>query len=259
MAAHHFRGRRSLKSTHPPWWASLRDMSIASTYFARVREFVGANRAASVVGTAVVVVAAIGALLIGLAIPIAVVLAGIVVAAAFTTLEMYKRRRAGGAASGATSGVPEKGVATRVVLTHFALLSIVTLGLIQIVPYGRDHSNPPITAEPDWSSPRTRELMVNACFACHSNEVEWPWYSNVAPISWAITDHVDKGRSKVNYSEFTTSAEEADETVDEVLDGSMPPGYFTSFGLHADANLSAAEIDELVAGLRATPGMSENE
>ncbi len=230
-----------------------------SERLARARKFVAANRAASVVGGAVVVVAVVGALLIGLAIPLAVVLAVIVVAAAFGTLEMYKRRRAGSAASDAESGVPEKGVATRVVLTTYALLTIATLGLIQVVPYGRDHSNPPITAEPEWSSPRTRELMVNACFACHSNEVEWPWYSNIAPMSWAITDHVDAGRSKVNYSEFATSAEEADETLQEVLDGSMPPGYFTSFGLHPEANLSTAEIDELVAGLRATPGLSETE
>jgi hypothetical protein len=234
-------------------------MSVASRYFALARKFVAANRAASVVGLVVIVIAVIGALLIGLAIPLAIVLAGIVVAATFVTLEMYKRRRADRAVSDAASGVPEKGVATLVVLTTYALLTIVTLGLIQVVPYGRDHSNPPVTAEPDWSSPRTRELMVNSCFACHSNEVEWPWYSNIAPMSWAITDHVNEGRGKVNYSEFTTSAEDADKTVDEVVNGSMPPGYFTSFGLHSAANLDEAEVEELVAGLRATPGLSETE
>lgn len=58
--------------------------------------------------------------------------------------------------------------------------------LIQAVPYGRDHLNPPVRAEPQWDSPRTRELSARACFDCHSNETVWPWYSNIAPISWLI-------------------------------------------------------------------------
>ena len=53
--------------------------------------------------------------------------------------------------------------------------------LIQVIPYGRDHSNAPVTAEPAWNSPRTRELAVAACFDCHSNETEWPWYTK----TWA--------------------------------------------------------------------------
>ena len=101
--------------------------------------------------------------------------------------------------------------------------------------------------------------MVSACYGCHSNEVEWPWYSNVAPISWAVTDHVDDGREEVNYSEFSTNPGEAEETIEGIEDGSMPPAYYTRFGLHPEANLSDAELVELIAGLRATPGLSEEE
>ncbi|MCP5035933.1 MAG: heme-binding domain-containing protein, partial [Actinomycetia bacterium] len=141
-----------------------------------------------------------------------------------------------------------------------AILGVVGLFVaIQLVPYGRDHSNPPITGEPDWATPRTRELMVNACFDCHSNEVNWPWYSNVAPMSWVVTNHVEEGRDEVNYSEFGRGGEDGDDTIETILEGDMPPGYYTLFGLHPKANLSDAEIDELVAGLRATPGLSEDE
>lgn len=100
--------------------------------------------------------------------------------------------------------------------------------------------------------------MVSACFGCHSNEVEWPWYSNIAPISWAISNHVDEGRDAVNYSEYVNDRGEAEETIEVIREGSMPPG-FTRFGLHPEARLSAAEIDELIAGLRATPGLNEDE
>ena len=148
-------------------------------------------------------------------------------------------------------------------LTNARLLTVIfaaTLGTmvtIQAIPYGRAHSNPPITGEPEWATPRTRELMVRACFGCHSNEVEYPAYASVAPISWVIETHVAEGREKVNYSEFDSRQRGADETIEVIEEGSMPPGYYTQFGRHPEAKLTTAEIAELIAGLKATPGLSE--
>ena len=148
-------------------------------------------------------------------------------------------------------------------LTNARLLTVIfaaTLGTmvtIQAIPYGRAHSNPPITGEPEWATPRTRELMVRACFGCHSNEVEYPAYASVAPISWVVEAHVAEGREKVNYSEFDSRQRGADETIEVIEEGSMPPGYYTQFGRHPEAKLTTAEIAELIAGLKATPGLSE--
>ena len=148
-------------------------------------------------------------------------------------------------------------------LTNMRLLSVIfaatlgTLVVIQAIPYGRSHSNPPITGEPAWATPRTRELMVRACFGCHSNEVEYPAYASVAPISWVIETHVAEGREKVNYSEFDSRQRGADETIEVIEEGSMPPAYYTQFGRHPEAKLTTAEIAELIAGLKATPGLSE--
>ena len=135
---------------------------------------------------------------------------------------------------------------------------LVMLPVIQAVPYGRAHSNPPITGEPQWSSPRTRELMARACFGCHSNEVEYPSYASVAPISWVVEAHVAEGREKVNYSEFDQRQRGADETIEVIQEGSMPPAYYTRFGRHPEAKLTSAELQELIDGLRATPGLSED-
>ena len=149
-------------------------------------------------------------------------------------------------------------------LTNARLLTVIfaaTLGTmvtIQAIPYGRAHSNPPITGEPDWATPRTRELMVRACFGCHSNEVEYPAYASVAPISWVVEAHVAEGREKVNYSEFDSRQRGADETIEVIQEGSMPPAYYTRFGRHPEAKLTSTEIQELIAGLRATPGLSED-
>ncbi len=143
-------------------------------------------------------------------------------------------------------------------LASSGLVALIVVFLVaQAVPYGRDHSNPPTNGEPAWATPQTRELVVRACFDCHSNEVDWPWYSNIAPASWAVWQHVHDGRGKVNYQEWDRPQKEGDESFDEVKKGSMPPSYFTIGGLHADAKLTSAELTALLDGLLATPGLSE--
>lgn len=130
-------------------------------------------------------------------------------------------------------------------------------GLMQVVPYGRTHSNPPVTGEPQWASAETRDLAVRACYDCHSNETKYPWYSNVAPVSWLTQNHIDEGRSKLNFSEFTTHRGEAEEAVEVLENGEMPPNYYTWFGLHGTSKLTEDEKLQLIAGLKATPGFAE--
>lgn len=123
--------------------------------------------------------------------------------------------------------------------------------VIQLVPYGRDHDNPPVMAEPSWNSPQTRELAVRACFDCHSNETVWPWYSNAAPVSWLVQQDVDKGREELNYSEWNRP-QEGEESAETVLERSMPPSSYLL--THPDARLTDAELAELADGLAATFG-----
>ena len=123
--------------------------------------------------------------------------------------------------------------------------------LIQLVPYGRDHSNPPASSEPQWDSARTRALAVRACFDCHSNLTTWPWYSNVAPMSWLVQSDVDSGREALNFSDWGNAHEaDADEIAEAIRGGSMPPWYYTP--AHRDAKLSGTEKEELIRGLLAT-------
>jgi len=130
---------------------------------------------------------------------------------------------------------------------------IVVLGLMQLVPY--HVTNPRVTAEPQWDTPQTRALVVAACFDCHSNQTKTPWYGKVAPVSWWLTNHVKDGRAAVNYSEWDKpQGEGARNSAEAVQDGSMPPSYYTWFGLHSNARLSAAQRAALVAGLRKTFG-----
>ena len=125
------------------------------------------------------------------------------------------------------------------------------LGLgIQLVPYGRNHANPPIRQEPTWDRPETRQLAQRACFDCHSNETKWPWYASVAPVSWFTQRHVDSGRRKLNLSEWDLPQKEAKDTVKVVQKGEMPLGSYTL--AHPQARLQPAEQQLLMAGFKAT-------
>lgn len=129
----------------------------------------------------------------------------------------------------------------------------VALLAIQLVPYGRDHVNPPVTGEPAWDSPVTKALFMGTCADCHSNLTRWPWYSHVAPASWLVQSDVDEARSKFNVSEWGRPGKnEGEEAAEELGEGNMPLRPYLL--AHPSARLSAEERATLIAGLRATFG-----
>ena len=138
------------------------------------------------------------------------------------------------------------------VLVFAGFVIVGVLLAAQLLPYGRDHSNPPMTAEPEWNAPETRALAERACFDCHSNKTRWPWYSNVAPASWLVQADVDEGRRMLNFSEWTSEYEDAQESGETVRNREMPPRSYLL--LHPEARLSDAERQQLASGLDATVG-----
>ena len=139
----------------------------------------------------------------------------------------------------------------KIVLAAIGLVvaALVGFGLLQLVPYGHNHTNPPVATEPAWDSAQTRALAARACFDCHSNQSRWPWYSHVAPMSWLVQRDVDEGREHLNFSAWDRPQKNAHEAAEEVEEGAMPlPKYLR---LHPEARLSDAEKAELVAALKA--------
>jgi mono/diheme cytochrome c family protein len=126
---------------------------------------------------------------------------------------------------------------------------VVIFVALQLVPYGHNHTNPPVPTQPQWDSPRTQALFARACADCHSNETVWPWYSNIAPVAWLVQHDVDEGREKFNISD---GRGEGDESAEKVANGEMPMAIYTF--LHPEAKLSASEKQELIQGLQATFG-----
>ena len=135
---------------------------------------------------------------------------------------------------------------------RIAVVLFAVFVLIQLVPYGRDHANPPRTREPKWDSPATRETLMRVCKDCHSNETEWPSYSNIAPLSWLVQYDVDEGRSELNVSEWGRAENKGDEAAQEVREGDMPPWYYLP--THPEARLTKAEGEGFIRGLVLTFG-----
>jgi hypothetical protein len=121
---------------------------------------------------------------------------------------------------------------------------------IQFIPYGREHTNPPVVAEPAWDSPTTRTLTERACFDCHSNRTVWPGYAHVAPVSWLLQYDVEKGRAALNFSEWQRPQEHADDVGEEIAERHMPPLIYRV--MHSGARLDGAEREELARSLERT-------
>lgn len=142
----------------------------------------------------------------------------------------------------------------------FKILAIIVLiGIvIQFIPYGKEHSTPLVIAEPKWDSPKTRELFFRTCADCHSNETKWPWYSNIAPVSWLVQHDVNEGREHFNISMWGVQKKnEGDEAEEKFREGDMPPWFYLI--PHPEAKLSGNEKKELEKGLLATFGSGEDD
>jgi hypothetical protein len=121
--------------------------------------------------------------------------------------------------------------------------------LLQLVPYGRDHTNPPVTQDAPWPDGRARELATTACYDCHSNQTRWPPQSFVAPFSWLLARDVEQGRAALNFSTWDEDDGGADDAADAVADNQMPPRRYLL--VHPDAALDGAERQLLIDALQA--------
>lgn len=131
------------------------------------------------------------------------------------------------------------------------VVGVLILGFvaIQFVPVER--TNPPVTYQVNWDSPETEALARAACMDCHSNETVWPWYSNVAPVSWLVAHDVNEGRGQMNMSTGQGELEGGD-MARQIERGNMPPQIYLS--MHPEARLTADQKTQLIAGLEATFG-----
>ena len=133
------------------------------------------------------------------------------------------------------------------------IIGVVGFGLIQLVPYGKNVTNPPVVNEPKWDSAATAVLVKASCYDCHSNETHHPWYSKVAPASWLLQRDVDEGRDFLNFSEWPTDPNvqkvKLAQITSALTEGEMPPIQYTL--IHPGSKLTAEQVGQVLSSLQA--------
>lgn len=137
-----------------------------------------------------------------------------------------------------------------------ALLGFVGL-LIGIQAIRPARTNPPVNHSHTLQAfvsmpPNVENILQRGCYDCHSDETRWPWYSNVAPVSWFVIDHVDSGRRHANFSDWLRrntkdpaqyTRERFEAICKQVQTHDMP--LWSYLLIHRDAWLSPADIDTI--------------
>ncbi len=129
------------------------------------------------------------------------------------------------------------------------------VAILVIIQFFRiDKTNPEVIAENDFINmvqpdENIQAILKTSCYDCHSNETKYPWYTNIAPISWWVKDHINDGRKHLNFSEWGTYKEKKqkhklEECFEEVEEGEMPMESYLI--VHGEAELNTEQKEELV-------------
>ena len=134
------------------------------------------------------------------------------------------------------------------ILRWLVILLAAAFVIIQFIRPAR--TNPPVNPAQSIEanlqvSPQVAAIFDRSCKDCHSNKTVWPWYSNVAPVSWLVTDDVNQGRSAMNLSGWGSYDKDKQshrlrDMCEQVSDGQMPLSIYTP--LHHGSKLSADDV-----------------
>jgi hypothetical protein len=94
-----------------------------------------------------------------------------------------------------------------------------------------------------------KQVLEKACDDCHSNNTNYPWYTNIQPVGWWLQHHVNEGKRELNFNEFVgyplkKQDHKMEELIKTVKEGEMPINSYT--WTHKNAKLSEQEKELLL-------------
>ena len=140
-------------------------------------------------------------------------------------------------------------------LVQAAVVLVVLLAAAQLIRPNRN--NPPtdpsrtIQAHVGTASGLVA-VLDRACRDCHSNGTVWPWYTQIAPLSWLMARGVAEGRKAVNFSEWASYPSDVQRTLlsvscHDATSGKMPGPYTL---VRPETKLSPQDIETICAAAR---------
>ncbi|NCP45301.1 MAG: hypothetical protein COW67_10845 [Flavobacteriales bacterium CG18_big_fil_WC_8_21_14_2_50_32_9] len=138
-------------------------------------------------------------------------------------------------------------------------IALVLFAIFVIIQFFRiDKTNPEVIIENDFINvvnppEEIATIIKTSCYDCHSNTSKYPWYSNVAPISWWLKDHINEAREELNFSEWETyniakKINILEEAIEEIEEGEMP--LYPYKISHSSAKLNVNQIKLLMDFLK---------
>lgn len=127
------------------------------------------------------------------------------------------------------------------------LIVLILIGVLIVIQFFRiDKTNPPVDIQKDYLTVAQVPMEIGkvfktSCYDCHSNETVYPWYSNIAPVSWMLKNHINEGREHFNFSTWADYPAKKkwkvlNECSEMIEEGEMPMWSYAL--VHRDAKLS---------------------
>ena len=139
---------------------------------------------------------------------------------------------------------------------HVILIVIGIIVLMQVIRI--DTVNPEAVPEKDFlnvtqAPPEVAQMLTTSCYDCHSHHTLYPWYAQIAPVSWFLKKHINEGRKHLNFSTWADytpekQASKKEHIVEELEEKGMPLKSYTL--IHSDANLTDDSRQALIEWLK---------
>lgn len=137
----------------------------------------------------------------------------------------------------------------------FKKISLFLLFVFILIQFIRiDKTNAAVNPQDDFltissANSEVSKVIKSSCYDCHSNESTYPWYTNIAPVSWWVKNHINEGRDELNFSIWASYSEKRknhklEECIEMIEEGEMPMSSYTI--MHGEAKLTDAQKLELV-------------
>jgi len=102
-------------------------------------------------------------------------------------------------------------------------------------------------------------MLKSACYDCHSNNTQYPWYTYVQPVGWMMAEHVKEGKATLNFDEYgayTTKRQrnKLKSIREQIIKGKMPLKSYTL--MHGYAKFTEAQKDRITKWVDST--LNEN-
>jgi cytochrome c551/c552 len=146
---------------------------------------------------------------------------------------------------------------TKLTIKKIGIVFIVLFIVIQVFRINKTIT--PVNEQTDFmavtqTNPEVATILKNACYDCHSNQPTYPWYTNVAPVSWWIKNHINEGSKHLNFSIWQTYTvkrkdHKLEECVEMIEEGEMPMNSYT--WMHPEAKLTDAQKQLLIDWFKA--------